>query len=115
MSIGAAGSSLLLSAGAFVAVAAACRMPRLALFDILLLNAGQPLQPSAPPVPLHFPPPGHVPEGVWSVTTHVPPEEPDPAEALAFGEIFTGVCRVSLATTLGGRFKLVGRSRCLAL
>ncbi len=35
-----------------------------ALFETLLLNAGQPLQPSAPPVPLHRPPPGHDPVGV---------------------------------------------------
>lgn len=37
---------------------------RLALLETRLLYAGQPLQPSAPPVPLHLPPPGHDPDGV---------------------------------------------------
>jgi hypothetical protein len=44
---------------------------RLAIFETLLLKAGQPLQPSAPPVPLHRPPPGHEPVGVWSAATYV--------------------------------------------
>ena len=35
-----------------------------AVFDTRLLNAGQPPQPDAPPVPLHFPPPGHEPPEV---------------------------------------------------
>lgn len=45
----------------------------LALLDIRLLYAGQPLQPSAPPVPLQWPPPGHVPELAWSAATYVAP------------------------------------------
>src|SRR3954447_5342373 len=32
-----------------------------AVLETRLLNAGQPPQPDAPPVPLHFPPPGHEP------------------------------------------------------
>lgn len=39
------------------------------LLDTRLLNAGHPLQPSAPPVPLQRPPPGHVPVGVCSAET----------------------------------------------
>lgn len=35
----------------------------------LLLKAGHPLHPSAPPVPLHLPPPGQVPEATWSAAT----------------------------------------------
>jgi hypothetical protein len=35
-----------------------------ALFGSRLLNAGQPLHPSAPPVPLHCPPPGHEPSPI---------------------------------------------------
>ena len=42
---------------------------RLAVFEMRLLYAGQPLHPSAPPVPLHLPPPGHDPVGVWSAAT----------------------------------------------
>lgn len=44
-----------------------------ALFETRLLNAGQPLHPSAPPVPLHFPPPGQDPFDVWSAATYVAP------------------------------------------
>lgn len=33
------------------------------VFETRLLNAGQPLQPSAPPVPLQCPPPGQEPVG----------------------------------------------------
>lgn len=41
-----------------------CVDVKCALFDTLLLKAGQPLHPSAPPVPLHLPPPGQEPTGV---------------------------------------------------
>lgn len=34
----------------------------LVVFATRLLNAGQPLHASAPPAPLHCPPPGHEPE-----------------------------------------------------
>jgi hypothetical protein len=43
---------------------------RLALLETRLLYAGQPLHPSAPPVPLHLPPPGQDPEAVWSAATY---------------------------------------------
>lgn len=33
-----------------------------ALFETRLLNAGHPLQPTCPPVPLHIPPPGQEPD-----------------------------------------------------
>lgn len=39
------------------------------VFEMRLLNAGQPLHPAWPPVPLHRPPPGQVPDDVWSVGT----------------------------------------------
>lgn len=41
-----------------------CNTLRLAALDTRLLKAGHPLQPSAPPVPLQRPPPGHVPVGI---------------------------------------------------
>ena len=34
------------------------------VLDTRLLKAGQPLHPSAPPVPLQCPPPGHEPVGI---------------------------------------------------
>lgn len=40
-----------------------CLSETCALLDMRLLKAGHPLHPSAPPVPLHRPPPGHVPVG----------------------------------------------------
>ncbi len=49
----------------------------LADFDMRLLKAGQPLQPSAPPVPLQCPPPGQVPDAVWSAVTNVAPGTAD--------------------------------------
>ena len=50
-------------------VAFACCNANLAVFDTRLLNAGHPLQPCCPPVPLHLPPPGHVPAAIWSAAT----------------------------------------------
>lgn len=35
-----------------------------AVFETRLLNAGHPLQPCCPPVPLHLPPPGQVPAAI---------------------------------------------------
>lgn len=49
----------------------ACARANLAVFDTRLLNAGHPLQPCWPPVPLHLPPPGHVPTAIWSAATYV--------------------------------------------
>ena len=84
-------------------------MVKCALLETLLLNAGHPLQPSAPPVPLHRPPPGHDPTSVWSAATYVAPAAwlgcPDLAgEALCSGDR----CPEGVVTTFGGRFKLVG-------
>lgn len=39
-------------------------------FEMRLLKAGHPLQPDWPPVPLHRPPPGQVPDEVRSVGTN---------------------------------------------
>ena len=55
------------SAGWSLWIKEACALSwvvKFALFDTRLLNAGQPLHASAPPVPLHRPPPGHEPTGV---------------------------------------------------
>lgn len=46
-------------------------MVTFAAFETRLLKAGQPPHPDAPPVPLHFPPPGHEPPDVWSAATYV--------------------------------------------
>lgn len=84
-------------------------------FETRLLYAGQPLQPSAPPVPLQRPPPGHVPDGVFSAATYVAPATlgaescPEPP---AFGEAVTR--GGSAETTLGGFFRFVGRAEFLA-
>lgn len=40
----------------------AAKLAREAALDTRLLNAGHPLQPACPPVPLHIPPPGHEPD-----------------------------------------------------
>ena len=49
----------------------ACGIESWVLFEILLLYAGHPLQPVAPPVPLHWPPPGQVPVGAWLAAIYV--------------------------------------------
>ena len=41
------------------------------VFETRLLKAGQPLHPSAPPVPLQCPPPGHEPAGIWFADMYV--------------------------------------------
>lgn len=41
-----------------------------ALLDTRLLNAGQPLQPACPPVPLQIPPPGHEPACTCAAGTY---------------------------------------------
>lgn len=46
-------------------------MEMFADFETRLLNAGQPPQPEAPPVPLHFPPPGQEPPEVLVSATYV--------------------------------------------
>lgn len=78
----------------------------LALFATLLLYAGQPLQPSAPPVPLQRPPPGHVPEGVQSSVTYVAPGTFGNNGALLLANDFFGMRSRLLCC---GRIKLTGR------
>lgn len=117
MSIGAARSSALLSGWDFAWDVALWHLSmfRFALFETRLLYAGQPLHPSAPPVPLHLPPPGHVPVGIWSAATYVAPGVLfGNSGTLDFGESLTGVCRGLPATTLGGRLRFVGRAAFLA-
>jgi hypothetical protein len=82
----------------------------LALFDTLLLYAGHPLQPSAPPVPLQRPPPGQLPEGVWSSVTYVAPGTLGSKGALFLVNDFFGI-RSRLLTW--GRIRLVGRGAFL--
>lgn len=81
-----------------------------------LLKAGHPWQPSAPPVPLQRPPPGHVPFGIWEADMYAAPGvlgavfEPD-------GDVPFTVegCREDPETTMfGGFLRLVGRAAFLA-
>ena len=61
-----------LPAGSLLArLADKCETMTCVVLETRLLNAGQPLQPSAPPVPLQCPPPGHEPEGIWFAGTYV--------------------------------------------
>jgi hypothetical protein len=87
-----------------------------ALFATRLLYAGQPLHPSAPPVPLHRPPPGQDPVGIWSAATYVAPATfPVIDWAQGFGDVFSGDFLGTVDTVVGGRFKLVGRDEFRAL
>lgn len=102
---------------------------RLALLAIRLLYAGHPLHPSAPPVPLQRPPPGHVPFGVRSAATYFAPAVVlvvvvvvvvgdgtawATAAALgAAGDVRSGL-GVAFGTVVGGRFRFVGRAAFLA-
>lgn len=91
------------------------RTLRLALLATRLLYAGQPLQPSAPPVPLHRPPPGQVPFGVWSAATYLAPAACWTACGLAsLGDVEPVADCDPLGTIVGGRFRLVGRAAFLA-
>lgn len=65
-------------------------------------------------MPLQRPPPGQVPVGVWSAATYRAPGDLGSSCALAFGDNLSGV-RLVVATTFGGRFRLVGRAVFLAL
>lgn len=93
-----------------------CMAPNWALLDTRLLYAGQPLQPSAPPVPLQRPPPGQVPVGVCSADTYVAPMilgvGLDPDAELPLLGVGRGAPE---ATTPGGFLRLVGRDVFLAL
>lgn len=86
----------------------------LALLDNLLLYAGQPLHPTAPPVPLQRPPPGHVPRDICSGFAFL--AAADELEAacellLAIGDVLSVR---ALGTVVGGRFRFVGRAAFLA-
>lgn len=90
--------------------------PMTVLLAILLLYAGHPLQPTAPPIPLQRPPPGHVPRGISEAAScFAAADELDavaPCELLlATGEDLSGCI---LDTVVGGLFKLVGRAAFLA-
>lgn len=112
MSIGAGSSGLL----------AACGLDppwhfstlKLALLETLLLYAGQPLHPSAPPVPLHLPPPGQDPDAVWSAATYLATGAFGNNGTWAFGDSLTGGCRGPFPVTVGGRFRFIGRWAFLA-
>lgn len=87
-----------------------------ALLAILLLYAGQPLHPTAPPVPLQRPPPGHVPRGIAATASCF--AAADELDALAACELLLatdeGLSGCVLGTVVGGRFRLVGRAAFLA-
>jgi hypothetical protein len=84
------------------------------VFDIRLLNAGQPLHPSAPPVPLQCPPPGHEPFGIAPADTYV-----DllccPVKSVAGGDMLRWCSWTSISEPGAepgfedGLFRLVGR------
>lgn len=86
------------------------------LLAILLLYAGHPLQPTAPPVPLQRPPPGHVPRGIAAAGSgFAAADELDavaPCALLLATDEDRSACVVG--TVVGGRFKLVGRAAFLA-
>lgn len=90
-----------------------CEIGTWVVFETRLFNAGQPLHPSAPPVPLHCPPPGHEPVGIWFADTYValplgPCSVPD-GDKLCLS---SGASLLGVATDTGigaGLFKLVGR------
>ena len=91
-----------------------------AFLEILLLYAGQPLQPSAPPVPLQRPPPGHDPPPLWRDTlsaVRVLATVPLDNE----GDV---LCRCSVGSdseagvegvAMGARLRFIGRAVFLAL
>lgn len=81
-----------------------------------LLYAGHPLHPSAPPVPLQRPPPGHVPFGMWSAATYFAPAVlGTTCELGAAGEDLSEFDDGPFGTVVGGRFRFVGRAAFLAL
>jgi hypothetical protein len=80
-----------------------------ALFATLLLKAGQPLQPSAPPVPLHLPPPGQLPVGVWSAATYVAPAVGCDITPQVEGDVRCSTEFEPAGAVIGGRLRLVGR------
>jgi hypothetical protein len=69
--VGSPGVALLPFTLSVFEAAFACAKANFAVFETRLLNAGHPLQPCCPPVPLHLPPPGHVPAAIWSAATYV--------------------------------------------
>lgn len=96
-----------------------CETATWVVLETRLLNAGQPLHPSAPPVPLQCPPPGHEPVGIWLADTYV-------ALSLCPCSVADGdkLCRSSCLSPFGlgadigmgaGLFKFVGRDVLRAL
>ena len=90
-----------------------------AFFESLLLYAGQPLQPSAPPVPLQRPPPGHDPPVVlcWTASMVLP------VGIVPFDREGDVLCRSSVesdseagvdAVVIGARLRFIGRAVFLA-
>lgn len=84
------------------------------VFETRLLKAGQPLQPSAPPVPLQCPPPGHEPVGIWFADIYV--DLPfSPAPSAVEGDTLLRSSGVSISEpgadieVDGGLLRFVGR------
>lgn len=90
-----------------------CETGTWVVFETRLFNAGQPLHPSAPPVPLQCPPPGHEPVGIWFAETYV--ALPLGPCSVADGDrlcLSSGTSLLGLTADTGigaGLFKLVGR------
>lgn len=79
-----------------------------ALLDTRLLNAGQPLQPACPPVPLQIPPPGHEPACTWAAGTYCDPGVCGREVVLSIGRLAGADVFVTILYA-GGRLRLGGR------
>lgn len=97
----------------------ACCNANLAVLYTRLLNAGHPLQPCCPPVPLHLPPPGHVPAAIWSAATYVATRGDGtrfPGETSRLPVAGVGLCCTEMLDCEGVlRLRLTGRCWFLAL
>jgi hypothetical protein len=98
-----------------LALLAPCVVPIVGFFATRLLKAGQPLQPSAPPVPSHLPPPGQVPFGIWSAGRKPDPQSLAELPFRSSSDASSCDCLFPEIAALGGRLRLVGREEFLAL
>lgn len=87
-----------------------CAIAKFALLATRLLYAGHPLQPSAPPVPLQRPPPGHEPLVLCSAAIYVAVD----GVYCAGEKVGDACCDVSCEVrcgeieVVGARFRFVG-------
>jgi hypothetical protein len=102
----------------FLVAAAAlelCAVTAAEALAALLLKAGQPLQPSAPPVPSHLPPPGQVPFGIRSAETVDERALSPEATEGSFPHLLASPGLLVALVVPGRRRRLVGRDEFLAL